>query len=65
MDFWTKHENAWWANAGAKGSSRGGKHRGSPAGAPSSQDVTVGVCAYCGLHGDDVLLGICAGCVEE
>lgn len=33
--------------------------------APSRQGDTSGVCDFCGFASDDVLLGVCAGCVDE
>lgn len=29
------------------------------------QGDTAGVCAFCGLAGDDVLIGVCGDCAEE
>ena len=29
---------------------------------PSAQNVTTGVCDFCHLAGDDVLIGVCADC---
>ena len=34
-------------------------------GPPSAQNDTTGVCAYCGIAGSNVLLGVCADCVED
>lgn len=30
-----------------------------------SQGDTAGVCGFCGLASDDVLIGVCADCAEE
>lgn len=30
-----------------------------------SQNDTTGVCAFCGLASDDVLIGVCADCTKE
>jgi hypothetical protein len=37
----------------------------SPAPRPSSQNDLTGVCERCGFVSTDVLLGICADCIEE
>jgi hypothetical protein len=31
---------------------------------PSAQNVLIAVCLFCGWAGDDVMLGVCADCVE-
>jgi hypothetical protein len=36
-----------------------------PQARPSSQNVTVGVCDFCGFASDDVLLGVCADCADD
>jgi hypothetical protein len=32
---------------------------------PCSQNESAGVCDWCGIASDDVLLGVCAGCVKD